>query len=289
MKGTLAGLTAISIWATSATLIAYLSRIPPLEIVAYSWAISSVLLLAYFMLRGDDIAQYFRRPLNDYLFVIAGIGLYTAVYYMAFANAPAFEANALNYLWPIFLMSFLIIFQGAPLRFSSIAGMALGFAGCVILFFHQDGKPSFSSINYGHALAVLSALMWGLYSCFAKGKTYPVGFMIPVFIISGLLTFAAHSAAEIPVAPDGMEWILIFLIGVCRLAYVLWDYGMQKGDQVLITSASYFTPLVSSVLLAASGFGAASPSIALAAALIIAGCLVVNAAQLNKLRARFRR
>lgn len=289
MNGTLAGFTALFIWASSATLVAFIGRLPPLEVTAFTWVVASIALTAAYMVRGQPIMPCLRRPFSDYAFVTFGVGVYTALYYIAFKHAPVFEANALNYLWPIFLMLFISIFQKAPVTLYTLTGMALGFAGCALLFMHRSDGDLSGSFGIGHVVAIIAALIWAFYSCFSRSHNYPVGFLIPVFIISGILTFGVHLVFEDWVSPTNGEWWIILLLGLARLGYVFWDYAMRHGDQALITSASYFTPLCSAVLLAGAGFGAANGSIALAAALIIAGCLIVNGEGLKRFVLRQRK
>lgn len=289
MNGTLAGFTALLIWASSATLVAFIGRLPPLEVTAFTWLVASIALTGAYLVRGQPIMPCLRRPLSDYVFVTFGVGVYTALYYIAFKHAPVFEANALNYLWPIFLMLFISIFQKAPVTLYTLAGMALGFGGCALLFMHRSGGEMSGSFGLGHVVAIIAALIWAFYSCFSRSRHYPVGFLIPVFIISGIGTFAAHLAFEDWIVPTNGEWWVILLLGLARLGYVFWDYAMRHGNQALITSASYFTPLSSTILLAAAGFGAANGSIALAAGLIIVGCLIVNGESLKRFVLRWKK
>lgn len=286
MNPTIAGLLTVVIWGLSALLVTYLGRIPPFELTAITWFLSLLLMSIYFRAKGENMTAYFKRPLGDYLLVAGGMGGYTALFYVAFKYAPAFEVNILNYLWPIFLLLFLIAFKNVSATPMNIAGMVLGFAGCFFLSYTHEGPAFAAGFSIGHLVMIIAAAWWALYSCFTHGKDYPVGFMVPVFFVCGLFTLFLHFLFEETVMPDVQEWIVLISIGLCRLAYALWDYAMRYGDRVLITSASYFTPLLSSLVLIAGGHGAANPSIAVGAVLIIAGCLVVNGDQLVKLMRR---
>ena len=288
MNGTLSGFIALLIWSTTAALIGLVGRLPPLEVTAFTWLIASLSLAGFFMAKGENIWLYVRRPLSDYLFVTLSMGIYTALYYMAFKYAPAFEANTLNYLWPIFLMLFISLFQKAPVTIFTISGMIFGFFGSLLLFLTHSEGASFGTFNIGHIMAIGASIIWALYSCFSRNKRYPVGFLIPVFIISGIGTFACHFLFENWVTPGPAEWGVIFLLGFARLGYAFWDYGMRHGNQVLVTSASYFTPLSSTLILILFGFGTTNPAIACAAALIIAGCLIVNGDKIKNAFLKFR-
>ncbi len=58
------------------------------------------------------------------------------------------------------------------------------------------------------------------------------------------------------------------------LAFFLWDVGVKRGDIQMLGVASYAAPLLSTLLLIATGFAAASLSLVLAAGLIAGGALV---------------
>lgn len=66
------------------------------------------------------------------------------------------------------------------------------------------------------------------------------------------------------------------MLGFTRVSYLMWDYGMKHGDVVFLASICYFLPLATSLLLAAFGFGPATPMIGIGAAWIAGGCLIVN-------------
>ncbi len=88
--------------------------------------------------------------------------------------------------------------------------------------------------------------------------------------------------------PDGAGWISIFMLGAFRMSYVFWDYAIRQGNRQLISSLAYFVPLLATLLLIAGGFGATSSVIALAAFLIVAGCLVTNNRQIRDVLSRKR-
>lgn len=287
-KGTIAGLSTVIIWSLSAILAAHVHRLPPLQVTAITWLASCMLMAGWAMKKDRNIIKHFTRPWQDYLLLTMGMGISTVMYYASFKYAPAFEANALNALWPILLTALLFFIQKIPVTPIKSAGMFLGFAGSIILFLPHGSERIFESFGIGHLIAIIGAVTWAVYSALVRGKTYPPEFLAPVFLVSGIGTYAAHLALESPMMPTLWEAAVIFIIGLTRLSYVFWDYGMRHGDQLLITSASYLAPLFATIILVAGGFGAANIYVALAAILIIAGCLLVNAEQFKILYKRWR-
>ncbi len=281
-NATLAGFIACILWSSSGLLVALGGRIPSFQLMSLTYGLGSLLLLVYFLLRGHSLKEYFYRPLHDYLFLLFGIGANTVCFFIAFKMVTPFEANTINYTWPILLILTIGITQRQSPPVSSLVGMALGFAGCVLLMNAKD-NGFFGNLEAGHAIAFLGAITWASYSCLARDKTYPGGFVIAIFMVMAVIFGAVHIYAENWVAPRPDEWFVIFLLAVIDISYVLWDYAMRQGDRVLVTSISYFIPLFSTILMTLGGFGAVSPAIGMAAAMIVAGCLIVNIGQIRKL------
>ncbi|HQX28067.1 MAG TPA: EamA family transporter [Alphaproteobacteria bacterium] len=270
------GLAAAGLWSVTALLVALLSNIPPFQIMALTWAIAVGVLAVFFSFKGGMSAEQFRRPVQDYFFVLGGIGGYTILYYFAFKTGPAFEVNALNYLWPILIVVFIDISERKLPDKRQLAGMMTGFVGCITLLAAKSWPLSFGGLSYAHLMAVSMAVIWALYSCVTRNKNYPPAFMVPVFLILTVFFAVMHLAIEKWVAPSFNEWLIIIFLGFTDISFILWDYSMKKGNRILITSFSYFIPLFSTMFLVLGGFGTANNLIFLAAGLIIAGCIIVN-------------
>ncbi|MCD8496631.1 MAG: EamA family transporter [Alphaproteobacteria bacterium] len=130
----------------------------------------------------------------------------------------------------------------------------------------------------------MGAAIWAAYSIWAKGQNYTSSFMGPVMLISSLLCLIAHVMWEETAWPYTLAGgLVVFTLGAFRVSYVLWDIGMRRGDTLLLTSLSYCVPLASTLLMIAFGFKPEHPGIALGGALIVLGCLTVNADKLLKL------
>ena len=72
------------------------------------------------------------------------------------------------------------------------------------------------------------------------------------------------------------QWLAILLLGLgpVGLAFFIWDIGVKHGNIALLGTLSYLAPLLSTLILIATGAAQASWSIALACILITAGALI---------------
>jgi drug/metabolite transporter (DMT)-like permease len=57
-------------------------------------------------------------------------------------------------------------------------------------------------------------------------------------------------------------------------AFYVWDYGVKRGDIMVLGASSYAGPLLSTIALVITGFATFHWSIALACVLITAGALL---------------
>ncbi len=286
MSGTVWGLMGVAMWSVTTVLVAFIYTVPPLQLVSLILFLGYMSMTAIQLARGENIRSYWARPVTDYIFWLSTAGFYTILMFISFRIVPVFEANILNYTWPVLLMAFAALLNKEPVTAIKILGGILGFAGVVTVFLPVGGAPAFADFQWGHGISIFSALIWAFYSAMTKRIHYPVGFMAPAFLVCSLIAGALHFAFETTVMPQNAEWLVIFVLGFFRVSYALWDYGMKHGDVILLASTSYFLPLISSFLLFALGFGPNNSMIGVGAVMIIVSCLIVNSSQIKILLQR---
>lgn len=285
MKGTAAGIVAMLMWSMLGTLLAFSGDVPGLQLTAMTLFIGGVAMAAAQKISGEDMLSYWAQPLRKYLFVMGGICGYTALIYLSFKMITPMEANSLNYLWPVLLVLFATWAGRRAVGALQILGIIFGFCGALLLFLPHAGE-NWTGINAGHVLAAGGAVLWAAYSVMTKNVTFPPGFMVPVFFVSSLIVAVLHFLLEPTVWPTGWEWAVIMTLGIFRVSYSFWDYGMKHGDVIFLASLSYFIPLISTLLLILVGFGPENTVIGWGALFIVAGCLAVN---MDGIRALIRR
>ncbi|MFJ0555933.1 DMT family transporter, partial [Bordetella bronchiseptica] len=157
----------------------------------------------------------------------------------------------------------------------ALAGAALGFAGTALLVWQRAGGPPGADAGADGYLAALGcAFVWSGYSAlnrrYADVPSDMIGGVCGVVALAGGL---CHLAFEQTVAPSVAQWwaILGLGIGPVGLAFFAWDYATKRGSLPLLGALSYLAPLVSTLLLIATGAAAAGWGPVLAALAIIGG------------------
>ncbi|MET3353844.1 UNVERIFIED_ORG: drug/metabolite transporter (DMT)-like permease [Xanthobacter viscosus] len=273
------GLLAILLWATLAVLTAATGQVPPFLLTALTFAIGGAVGVGA-ALAGPGLGVLKQRPLA-YLHGVGGLFGYHFLYFTALKWAPAAEAGLIAYLWPLLIVLLSAFLPGGGLRRVHVIGALMGFAGTVVLLL---GKGGFTGVEMrfapGYLAAFACAFIWSSYSVasrqFADVPTQAVaGFCLATAVLAGL----CHLALERTVWPSGaLEWAAVALLGIgpVGLAFYTWDIGMKRGDVRFLGVASYAAPVLSTLLLVATGFAAPSWSLALACALIVGGAFVAT-------------
>lgn len=146
MKGTLVGLGAVGIWCITTVLVAYVTTLPPLELIALTSLLGFITMTILQLCNGEDIASYWFQPLKYYVFWLGTAGLYTILIFTSYSLVPLFEANILNHTWPVLLIIFTAMLHNERVTAIQIFGGVLGFAGVVAVFMPTADVPCCSAI-----------------------------------------------------------------------------------------------------------------------------------------------
>lgn len=270
---TLCGAGAILLWSLLATGTKLLGRLPPLQVAALSFVCAALVTLGFVAARGR-LAALRQKP-SAWALGLFGLAGYHAVYFAAFALAPAVEVNLLVYLWPLLIVLLSAPLLGTRLRPRHVLGGLLGFGGCVLAV---GGSARFDTAHLaGYALAFAAAVNWGLYSVLSRRQAaVPTDAVAGFCAAAAVVLLALHVAFEDFVAPTPGEWALLAALGAGPLGagFFLWDIGMKQGDVRLIGTLAYATPVLSTLALVLFGFAPLAWTVALAALLVAAGGLL---------------
>lgn len=268
-----AGVAAILLWASLALMTATAQGLPPFQLLAASFGVAFA--LSAVLLTARRAWGRLRAPAGAWLLAVGGIFGYHALYFYALGNAPVAEASLIAYLWPLLIVLFALRGAGGARRWRALAGAALGFAGTALLVWQRAGGPPGADAGADGYLAALGcAFVWSGYSAlnrrYADVPSDMIGGVCGVVALAGGL---CHLAFEQTVAPSVAQWwaILGLGIGPVGLAFFAWDYATKRGSLPLLGALSYLAPLVSTLLLIATGAAAAGWGPVLAALAIIGG------------------
>ena len=276
IRGTLIGFTAILMWSLLALMTAASGKVPPFQMNAMTFAIGSLPGLILFAVKPERIA-FLKQPAKVWLTGIGGLFGYHFLYFTALRNAPAVEAGLIAYLWPLFIVVGSALLPGERLRWYHVAGALIGLCGTITIV-SRNGISFEGGYALGYGAAFLCAFTWCGYSLMTRSFDKVSTDVVTGFCLgTSLLSLVCHLALEATVWPaDGGEWAAVIGLGLLPLGagFYAWDYGVKNGDIQIIGAASYAAPLLSTLILVASGVAEPDWRILVACLLITGGAVL---------------
>ncbi|MCI1027660.1 aromatic amino acid DMT transporter YddG [Pantoea dispersa] len=257
-KATLTGLLAILLWSTIVGLIKSVSEsFGPVTGAALIYSASALLLLL--TVGFPDLRQFPRRYLliGSLLFVCYELCLSLSLGF-THSGRQAIEVGMVNYLWPAMTIVLTVMVNRQKTSPLIIPGLLLAVAGiCRVL----SGDRGFSlgemidnvmdnPLSYG--LAFGGAMIWAVY-CVVTKKSAKGSNGITLFFMLTALTLWLKSllSPQPPVVFSLQACISLALAAMAMgLGYAAWNVGILHGNVTLLAAASYFIPIISSLIAA---------------------------------------
>lgn len=221
--------------------------------------------------------ELFKIPLQAYFIGVIGLFGYHFFYFLAIKNAPAVEANLINYLWPLLIVIFSSFLPNERLKWFHILGTLLALSGAFLLVL-KDGSLQFD-MKYilGYSFALIAALLWSSYSVISKTLTHIPTFAVTGFcIVTAFFSAIAHLIFEQIYIPTFFEFFAAIMLGLGPVggAFYLWDFALKNADIKLLGSLAYLAPLLSTLILVLVGISKMTITITIACILIVLGSLI---------------
>ncbi len=270
MKADLLALAAIALWGSLAPLGVKLAHIPPFLLTGLGLLVGSVIALPLAQFR----LSRWQVPLPTLLVGIYGLFGFHFLLFMALRNAPAVEANLINYLWPLGMVVMAPLFlKGVALHARHIVAALIGFAGAAIAILGRGGPVAAEGgFHAGYVIALASAFVWASYSLLTRRlPTFPTAAVGGFAAASGLLSLLCHALLEPSAALSQQDWLLIAILGLGPLggAFFLWDAAIKIGDTRRIGLLAFATPILSTVMLLLTTGQPLQWNVAVAAVLVV--------------------
>ncbi|WP_433830359.1 aromatic amino acid DMT transporter YddG [Flavobacterium anhuiense] len=172
-------------------------------------------------------------------------------------SVQAIEVGMVNYLWPTFTMIATVLFTSKKANWLIIPGIIISMLGIVWVLGGDKGfnvsemMAHIQSNPLSYGLAFLGALLWAGYCVvtirLSNGANGIILFFMIVAIVLWIKYVLLYDQSEINVSFPSI--IYLILAGAAMgFGYAAWNIGILHGNVTTLAGASYFTPVLSSML-----------------------------------------
>jgi drug/metabolite transporter (DMT)-like permease len=219
-----------------------------------------------------------KQTFNSALMGLFNPFLYYLVLFEAYNRIPAQEGVALNYIWPVMLVIFSIIFLKQKISFLSFVAILISFCGTIVIAMHGNFIELRFSNTTGVFLAVGSAFFWAsfwiinlkdpreaivkMFVNFAFGSAYILAWNI----------FRSNISVPLLSGLAGAVYIGIFEMG---LTFVLWLTALKfSTNTARVSNLVFISPFISLMLISWIVVEKILPSTVIGLAIIVAGIVI---------------
>jgi drug/metabolite transporter (DMT)-like permease len=224
-----------------------------------------------------------KQTLNSALMGLFNPFLYYLVLFEAYNRIPAQEGVALNYIWPVMLVIFSIIFLKQHINFLSLLAILVSFSGTVVIAMHGNFSEFRFSDTLGVILAVGSALFWA--SFWIINMKDPREAIVKMFVNFAFGTFyiliwnIIRGNISLPAVNGlaGAVYIGIFEMG---LTFVLWLSALKLSTNTArVSNLVFISPFISLMLISLVVGEKILPATVIGLAIIVSGIAIQQYSQ----------
>lgn len=194
-----------------------------------------------------------RQALNSALMGLFNPFLYYLVLFEAYNRIPAQEGVALNYIWPVILVIFSIIFLKQHITLLSVLAIIVSFAGTVVIAVHGNFTEFRFSNTTGVLLAIGSAFFWASFWIInMKDPREAIVKMFVNFAFGAIYILSWNIYKQNIILPPmqglaGAIYIGIFEMG---LTFVLWLTALKLSTHTArVSNLVFISPFISLILV----------------------------------------
>ncbi len=229
---------------------------PPAAVATSRYLLASpILFAAGFARHGKGMLP---RAARDWaalaLLGLVGSAAMAQLLFLAQELVPSVNASLME-AWVPMQVLVLAMLGGAKATWRHVAGIALGFAGCLLVLRALDGSGlRLGTLSRGDLLVFLSGVCWAVYTAWGRPLARRLGglpFTAWTVLFGGLWLLAWQLVSGGgPVAPrTGLEWRCVLFLAVfpTGVAFLGWNEAQKGVSLAHLSFLEYFPPRVGAI------------------------------------------
>ncbi len=228
----------VLIWGSTWIGIKYqLGAVDPMASIAHRFALSTLLLLVFLLLRRQSLRMAARH--HPFL-LLQGLCLFSGNYYFVYHAELVLASGLVAVVFGTLMLANVIngaIFLGTPISAAVVAGGLAGLVGLAMVFWPELNAFDFSDANF---VALLFCLAGTLLASFgniiaARNKLHDIPLLVTNTWAMGYGAVAMYAAALLTGAPITVDWSPAYLLSLAYLVVfgsiiAFWAYLTLVGN-----------------------------------------------------------
>lgn len=257
-KSFLLTISAVLLWSTAATAFKLtLNGMNTVQLLFYSSVVSCIILFVLsYKKYSNELKKIFSKK---YILKNISLGFLNPFFYYlvvlkAYALLPAQEAMILNYIWPIIITLFSVLFLNSKFTTRIILGIILAFAGVIVIGTKAEIFTFKFENTLGLALAVFSPFIWSIYWILNLKDSRPElvklfsGFIFGTILIFFYVLLFDDFKLNNYNYLFGAIYVGLFEMGI---TFFLWLKGLQLSlNKAKTATLVYLSPFLSIIFIA---------------------------------------
>lgn len=216
---------------------------------------SPILFAAGFARLGRAMVPHgFRDWATLALLGLVGSAAMAQLLFLAQERVPAVNASLME-AWVPMQVLVLAMLGGAKTTWRHVAGIAVGFAGSLLVLRALDGSGlRLGVLSRGDLFVFLSGVCWAVYTAWGRPLARRLGglpFTAWTVLFGGLwlLAWQLASGGAIAVPRTGLEWRCVLFLAVfpTGVAFLGWNEAQKGVSLAHLSFLEYFPPLVAAL------------------------------------------
>ncbi|GLB53387.1 multidrug transporter [Neptunitalea chrysea] len=216
---------------------------------------------------------------------LGGMSLNMLAFFKGLSYSTPVYSSVLSTITPILVFILSAFLIGEKMTFKKGLGIALGFAGTLVLILMENEiRADAPNVLTGNLLFIFNSCIFGVYLILVKPLTQKYStitlmkyLFLVGFIINLPITYSEFTEINWSELPFDAWWRIAFvIIGTTFLTYLLNVYAMRELAASTISAFIYLQPLIAIVYAVSTGYGTLSTVKITGAALVFSGVYLVT-------------
>ncbi len=229
-----------------------------------------------------------KQTFNSALMGLFNPFLYYLVLFEAYNRIPAQEGVALNYIWPVVLVIFSIIFLKQHINLLSVLAIIVSFVGTLVIASHGDFTEFRFSDTTGVVLAISSAFFWASFWIInMKDPREAIVKMFVNFAFGAIYILSWNIYTNNIILPPVNGLVGAIYIGVFEmgLTFVLWLTALKLSTNTArVSNLVFISPFISLILVSFFVGEKILPATVIGLAIIVSGIVIQQYSQWREKR-----